>query len=79
MIKVRPGSLRPGDLWFHGQKSKPWILLSSKVVKGHDDPEDLSVWELTWFGCKNDDRLVTIVDCWTRDSKFSIFSRAEKE
>jgi hypothetical protein len=76
-MKVSVESLTPGDLWFHGQKSRPWILLSKKVINDTAFPE-FPAYELTWFGSKTKESPETIVDCWTRDSKFLIHSRVER-
>jgi hypothetical protein len=75
MKKHRPESLKPGDMWCHGTDHHPWIFLSGKkyTMMG------IQLWELTWFGRKNTNRLEVITDSWSYDSKFEIVSRVNDE
>lgn len=74
--KILAKSLRPGDLWQHGQDQQPWIFIEGKEFKC--PLSNISLWELKWFGRKNTDKLELIIDSWTGDSKFLIISRDER-
>jgi len=74
MNKLRPDSLRPGDMWC-GYDKNPWILISGKKSTDPHFP-GLMTWELTWFGRKDTDKFEIIVKSWTFDSMFQLVSRA---
>lgn len=71
--KIKAESLKPGDLWRRNQSQQPWIFLGGKEFKC--SLSGISLWELTWFGRKNTDKLELIIDIWTADSKFLIISK----
>jgi hypothetical protein len=75
MNKIRASSLRPGDLWQHGQDQQPWIFIEGREFKC--PISNISLWELKWFGRKSTDKLELIIDNWTGDSKFFIISRGK--
>ncbi len=77
MEKIRAKYLKPGDLWHHGRNKQPWIFVEGKEFKC--PISKLTLWQLTWFGRKNSDKLELIVDNWTSDSKFLVVFRSKNE
>ena len=76
MLKIKPESLKPGDMWRRDEDDH-WVLLSSKRMADAEFTS-LIVWELEWFGRKEGKHEV-FSSKWTGDSRFQIISRVKWE
>jgi hypothetical protein len=75
MKKLKPESLRPGDMWRRGRNCHPWTFISGRRLQDKIF-EEVFFWELIWFGRREDTQPEVITCSWTSDSVFEIVSRA---
>lgn len=75
MHKIKPESLKPGDLWKHGKHQHPWIFLEGN--KSKCPITGIDIWELKWFGKRETNQLELMTGIWVHDSAFDIIADEE--